>query len=607
MLKKMALSVVLALCLALAPLLVFNARPVKAQTENQLPLWGYTTGSPVESVSISSNGNYMVAGAGAMVYLFSKTSGTPLWSYQASNVVISVSISSDGAYAVAGDYSKHVYLFSRDSGTPLWSCQVDSGYDYVKSVSISSDGNYIVAGAGSNVHLFSYTSSTPLWSYTTGGFIEWVAVSSDGSYIVAGSDDYSVYLFSRDSSTPLWSYETGSLVRSVSISADGSRIAAGSGDHEVYLFSKTSSTPLWSYNTGEQIESVSISSDGNYVSVGDGDHKVYLFSKTASTPLWSYETGDFVRYVSISSDGAYIAAGDQGGAVYLFSKYSSTPLWSHPMGSYSGAISSDGGYVAAGSAGFEGEIHLFNVEFQPPNDHPSLSSESVSPSSGTPLATFTYEVTYIDNDGDAPNYVTVCIEDTEYPMTKISGTYMEGALYRYQTALSQGAHTYYFEASDNNGLTARLPDSGSYSGPGVTESENISFENFEVTLTFFRPDGSPLADTTVYYSTSQGQEAAELGTTDSGGGITTTNSALYGQTVYFKSSDGAYEKNVYIGQLGGNVPVTLEAASPAGFPTWIIAIAVIGCGAAVVLVLFLKRRGVSGKEFLQAPQKSDEW
>jgi hypothetical protein len=73
---------------------------------------------------------------------------------------------------------------------------------------------------------------------------------------------------------------------------------------------------------------------------------------------------------------------------------------------------------------------------------------------------------YRDADGDAPSYVRVNISGTVYSMSRVSGTYTEGALYRFSTALPQGSHTYYFEASDGK-ERARIPAGGSYSGPDV--------------------------------------------------------------------------------------------------------------------------------------------
>jgi hypothetical protein len=108
-----------------------------------------------------------------------------------------------------------------------------------------------------------------------------------------------------------------------------------------------------------------------------------------------------------------------------------------------------------------------------PNQPPSLSSGSVSPSSGTPSTTFTYEVTYTDEDGNSPSYVYVYIDGLSYSMSEVSGTYTDGAIYRYTTSsLSISPHSYYFETSDGVD-TDRLPSSGSYSGPIVSEEEEM--------------------------------------------------------------------------------------------------------------------------------------
>lgn len=81
---------------------------------------------------------------------------------------------------------------------------------------------------------------------------------------------------------------------------------------------------------------------------------------------------------------------------------------------------------------------------------------------------------------------------------------------------------------------------------------------FNLTITFTKPDGSPLTNTSIYYGTSQGQETSLFGTTDSSGAITSTNSAFASQTLYFKSSDGRYSGNTYVGSTGGtaSVPTT---------------------------------------------------
>lgn len=100
------------------------------------------------------------------------------------------------------------------------------------------------------------------------------------------------------------------------------------------------------------------------------------------------------------------------------------------------------------------------------NSPPILTSGGVSPSSGTPETPLTYQVTYIDADGDAPSYVRVYVDEAAENMSYVSGTYTSGALYRYTTTLSAAPHTYYFEASDGF-ATARAPENATLSGPVI--------------------------------------------------------------------------------------------------------------------------------------------
>lgn len=131
------------------------------------------------------------------VYFFEKGSSTPLWSYLTNNLVLSVSISSDGEYIVAGSSDTNVYLWDKDSSTPLWT--FDGGLS-VNTVSISEDGNYITAGTDSKeIYCLERASSTPIWTITVGDYVQSVSISSNGDYICAGSEDKKVYFIERDS------------------------------------------------------------------------------------------------------------------------------------------------------------------------------------------------------------------------------------------------------------------------------------------------------------------------------------------------------------------------------------------------------------------------
>jgi len=403
------------------------------------PIWSYTAGNSVRSVSISADGEYIAAGSDDNnVYLFDKDSSMPLWSYTAGNSVRSVSISADGEYIAAGSDDNNVYLFGKDSNTPLWSYGTEGR---VYSVAISADGEYIVAGSWDNkVYLFDKDSSTPLWNYTAGNSVRSVSISADGEYIAAGSDDNKVYLFGKDSSTPLWSsYSPSDYVTEIAISADGEYIIAGSWDNKVYLFGKDSSTPLWSYDIDNYITSLSISADGEYIAAGGGDS--YLFHKDSSTPIRNYP---IEGEIAISANGKYIA-GKGGRVLYLFDRNSSTPIWSsnstgnstHNVESV--AISADGEYIVVGFNNCyrcDATIYLF---FN--NIPPTATINSITPSPARFDAEVAFSGSGSDSDGTVIAYEWSCYTD---------GFLSDEADFSI-TGFSVGMHSISLRVQDNDG------------------------------------------------------------------------------------------------------------------------------------------------------------
>ncbi len=100
---------------------------------------------------------------------------------------------------------------------------------------------------------------------------------------------------------------------------------------------------------------------------------------------------------------------------------------------------------------------------------PILSEALVAPLAGDESTTFVFSVTYADADNDAPSYVKVTIDQTEYEMEKQDSSdngYERGVAYQYSTTLPVGNYTYSFSASDGS-LSAALPDTGSFTGPAV--------------------------------------------------------------------------------------------------------------------------------------------
>ncbi|MDC0526867.1 PQQ-binding-like beta-propeller repeat protein [Euryarchaeota archaeon] len=121
------------------------------------PLWTYE-GEGIHTVALSAKGELIVVGStDNKVHLFNRYSSTPIWSYTTEGNVNSVSISSDGKYILAGsgvdDNSDlgHAHFFRKESSTPLWESSFEqSGY----STALSADGKYVIACANDDLNVF---------------------------------------------------------------------------------------------------------------------------------------------------------------------------------------------------------------------------------------------------------------------------------------------------------------------------------------------------------------------------------------------------------------------------------------------------------------------
>ena len=96
-----------------------------------------------------------------------------------------------------------------------------------------------------------------------------------------------------------------------------------------------------------------------------------------------------------------------------------------------------------------------------------LRSPIVDPLFSNPGATYTYEVTYQDAEGDSPVTASVVIDGTPNAMTYVSGDFNDLALFRYSTVLATGTHEYYFTFDDGQG---NVVTTDTVTGPIVAES-----------------------------------------------------------------------------------------------------------------------------------------
>jgi regulation of enolase protein 1 (concanavalin A-like superfamily) len=97
----------------------------------------------------------------------------------------------------------------------------------------------------------------------------------------------------------------------------------------------------------------------------------------------------------------------------------------------------------------------------PDNDAPHIQSGYVVPESGGTLTMFQYFATYLDEDNDPPVTMAVYIDDEEYRMEQFDPAdedYTDGAVFVFRTRLSEGIHTFYFEAYDGLATTTMPAD-----------------------------------------------------------------------------------------------------------------------------------------------------
>jgi hypothetical protein len=156
------------------------------------------------------------------------------------------------------------------------------------------------------------------------------------------------------------------------------------------------------------------------------------------------------------------------------------------------------------------------------NRPPTLSDGGVAPSSGVTTTLFEYSVIYADLDTDAPTVSQVYIDGSPHAMTQILGNYLSGATYRYSTTLAQGSHNYYFYFDDGHTHTARLPSSGTSSGPTVSSTPVAGFTIVPSPTSLTIEPGKSGSLTITIYSINGFNQPVQLSITQPPPGVTTS-------------------------------------------------------------------------------------
>jgi hypothetical protein len=103
------------------------------------------------------------------------------------------------------------------------------------------------------------------------------------------------------------------------------------------------------------------------------------------------------------------------------------------------------------------------------NTSPKLFDSKLEPAIGYKSNTYTYHVTYQDDDTDVPSIIQIVIDGQSYPLKLKAGKQYNG-IYYYRTKQYLGNyHNYYFYCEDGRGGICRIPESGTYHGPVVVK------------------------------------------------------------------------------------------------------------------------------------------
>ncbi|MEO5939578.1 MAG: hypothetical protein ABIZ72_01645, partial [Candidatus Limnocylindrales bacterium] len=82
------------------------------------------------------------------------------------------------------------------------------------------------------------------------------------------------------------------------------------------------------------------------------------------------------------------------------------------------------------------------------NDGPTnLFDPSVSPRTGSPSTTITFEVTYRNHEGSAADHVSILVDGASHSMAAVGSNWKKGVLHRWSSTLAAGTHTIMFEAA----------------------------------------------------------------------------------------------------------------------------------------------------------------
>ncbi|MBN1593205.1 MAG: PQQ-binding-like beta-propeller repeat protein, partial [Candidatus Coatesbacteria bacterium] len=351
-------------------------------------------------------------------------------------------------------------LYCLDSaGAPVWS--YDSGGDISNSCpAIDSEGQIFFCSATVN-KLFSLSSAGNfLWSYEADDKTDTTPCLTYGGDVVFASRDGYCYALSKDGD-PLWSYDSGAAIKASPTVLPNENICFGNLEGKVYCLNPDGSLE-WSYDLDSAVEMSGATNYDSVFVVGSLDGMLYALESNGDL-RWSYDSGG-APVSPLVGRGDKVVVGSVDGYLALLTVDDGEQRWRFHCGD---AITTNLAFDLDSVV----VVGLDNGEIVAVGSYDSgLSDGKVNPGRGSSQTDFTYSVKYCNYSEYVPSESFVYIDGSPFEMSLYDG-YAYCGTYTYTTELSEGSHHYYFYFVDERGNHYRLPASGAYDGPEVSDEE----------------------------------------------------------------------------------------------------------------------------------------
>ncbi|VVB65336.1 Outer membrane protein assembly factor BamB [Candidatus Gugararchaeum adminiculabundum] len=303
-----------------------NVYALEAQTG--LVGWTFAANGSVRAAPLVLKNTLVIGSDDGKVYALDVKNGGKRWIFQAGGPVrCQVALGSEAVFA--GSLDGKLYAIFMGSGKEAWNY---SAGNPIQSSPLFDEGKVYFADSEGNFYTLSASDGRMLSNITIGPVVGSSPVNY-GKYILVGSLDGYVYAIEKDTGKIAWKFDAGDWVQSTPLVKDGIAYF-GSNGHYVYAIDAADGMLKWKTKTGGAMISspkIALSEGGKSILyIGSDDTKLYAFNAEDGALLWSTPAGDWIRTTPETYDN-YVLIGSADGSVSAASTISCSFMKPAPM------------------------------------------------------------------------------------------------------------------------------------------------------------------------------------------------------------------------------------------------------------------------------------